>query len=52
MKYSVDKQEKYAVFTLHEENLNLRLAPELRSEFYKLHSEEIQNVILDLSDVK
>ena len=52
MKYSVDKQEKYAVFTLHEENLNSKLAPELRSEFYKLHSEEIQNVIFDLSDVK
>jgi anti-sigma B factor antagonist len=52
MKYSIDKQERYAIFTPHEENLNLNLAPSMKTELYKLHSEEIPNLILDLRDVK
>ncbi len=52
MKYSIDKQEKYTLFTPLEENLNLLIAPKLRSELYKLHSEETPHLILDLSHVK
>ena len=52
MKYSIDKQEKYTLFTPQEENLNLLIAPKLRSELYKLHSEETPHLILDLSHVK
>ncbi len=52
MKYSIDKQEKYAVFTLHEENLNSILAPMLKTEFKVLNEEGLPNFILDLSDVK
>lgn len=52
MKYSIDKQEKYAVFRLEEDNLNSLLAPNLKSEFVIFANEGIVNLILDLSDVK
>ena len=52
MKYSIDKQEKYAVFTLHEDNLNSILAPMLKTEFKVLNEEGLPNFILDLTDVK
>jgi anti-sigma B factor antagonist len=52
MKYSIDKQDKYAVFRLEEDNLNSLLAPKLKSEFVILANEGIENLIFDLSDVK
>ena len=52
MKYSVDKQEKYAVFRLEEDNLNSIVAPELKSKFVILSNEGISNLIFDLSDVE
>ena len=52
MKYSVDKQEKYSVFTLHEENLNSLIAPTLKSQFAFQKDEGVNNLILDLTDVK
>lgn len=52
MKYTIDKQEKYAIFELGEENLNSMIAPSLKSEFVILINEGISNLILDLSDVK
>ena len=52
MKYSIDKQERYAVFSLEEDNLNSLLAPKLKSEFVILANEGVQNLIFDLSDVK
>ena len=39
MKYSIDKQERYAVLTLHEENLNSLVAPDLKSRFVTLSQE-------------
>jgi anti-anti-sigma factor len=51
MKFTVDKQEKYAIFSLHEENLNSIVAPNLKSEFVLLHSEGVKNLIFDMSDV-
>jgi len=52
MKYSIDKQEKYSVLSLDEENLNSLVAPELKSEFVILSNEGIKNLIFDLSKVK
>jgi anti-anti-sigma factor len=52
MKYSVDKQDNYCVIRLHEEKLDSVLAPQLKSELVTLNAEGIENVILDLSEVK
>ena len=52
MKYSVDKQEKYTLYTLMEENLNAVIAPDLKSKFVILFNEGVTNLILDLSEVK
>lgn len=52
MKYSVNKEEKYAVFQLQEDNLNSIIAPKLKSEFVILSNEGVKNLIFDLSDVK
>ncbi len=52
MKYSIDKQEKYAVLTLEEDSLNSIIAPELKSEFVFLYNEGVRNLILNLGDVK
>jgi anti-sigma B factor antagonist len=52
MKYAIDKQERYAVFSLEEENLNSLIAPKLKSEFVILSNEGIKNLIFDLSAVK
>ena len=52
MKYTVDKQEKYTLYQLNEENLNAFIAPDLKSEFVILFNEGTPNLILDLADVK
>lgn len=52
MKYSVDKQDKYAVFQVQEKNLNSLVAPELKSQFVILYNEGVKNFILDLSPVE
>jgi len=51
MKFTVDKQEKYAIFSLNEMNLNSLVAPNLKSEFVLLHSEGVKNLIFDMSEV-
>ena len=52
MKFKIDKQERYTVLSLEEDNLNTMLAPELKSEFVIIRNEGVQNLILDLSAVK
>jgi anti-sigma B factor antagonist len=52
MKYSVDKQDRYTVFQLQEDNLNSVVAPDLKSEIVILHNEGVNNLIFDLSKVK
>jgi anti-sigma B factor antagonist len=52
MKYTIDKQEKYAMLKLHEEKLDSSVAPNLKSELITLHAEGVKNIILDLSEVK
>ncbi|MCU0419783.1 MAG: STAS domain-containing protein [Cyclobacteriaceae bacterium] len=52
MKYTIDKQEKYTVLSLHEEKLDSSIAPNLKSEMVTLHAEGVRNIILDLAEVK
>ncbi len=52
MKYEIDKQDKFAIMKLGEENLNSLVAPILKSELVILSNEGIRNLILDLKDVK
>ncbi len=52
MKYTLDKQERYTTIALNEDNLNSLIAPNLKSEFVFLRNEGVQNLILDLSEVK
>lgn len=52
MKYAVDKQERYTVFSPTEENLNALIAPELKSEFVIFFNEGVKNLIFDLSAVQ
>ncbi|AHM59946.1 sulfate transporter/antisigma-factor antagonist stas [Flammeovirgaceae bacterium 311] len=52
MKYSIDKQERYSLVTLHEEKLDTTLAPKLKSELITLHAEGVKNIVLDVSEVK
>ena len=52
MKFKIDKEERYTVLSLEEDNLNTMLAPELKSEFVIMRNEGVQNLILDLSAVK
>lgn len=33
MKYEIDKQDRYCVFTLDEKTINSIMAPQLKSEF-------------------
>ncbi len=52
MKYTIDKQDKYSLLRLHEEKMDSSIAPNLKSEMITLHAEGINNIILDLSEVK
>jgi anti-anti-sigma factor len=52
MKYSVDKQDRYTVFRVEEENLNSIVAPDLKTEFTLLFNEGVVNLIFDLANVK
>lgn len=52
MKYTIDKQDKYSLLTLHEEKLDSEIAPSLKAELLTLHAEGVRNIILDLGEVK
>lgn len=52
MKYEIDKQERYTVFSLEEANLNSVIAPALKSEFVFLHNEGVRNLIFDMAKVE
>jgi len=51
MKYSVDKQDSYIVFSINEENVNSVLAPDLKAKFILLANEGNPSMILDVSQV-
>ncbi|MDB5256049.1 MAG: spoIIA [Chitinophagaceae bacterium] len=52
MKYTLEKNDKYILFQLHEEKLTSLVAPDLKTELVKLNAEGTANIILDLGDVK
>lgn len=52
MKYLIDKQEKYYLFSLEEEKLDTTIAPDLKSEFVTANAEGVANMIVDLGKVK
>jgi anti-sigma B factor antagonist len=52
MKFTVDKHEKYILFSLNEENLNSLVSPLLKSELILINAEGQRNIILDLTGVK
>lgn len=52
MKITYDKQDKFTLLTLLEENLNSIIAPNLKSEFVTLQSNGTTNLIMDLQNVK
>jgi anti-sigma B factor antagonist len=49
MKYTVDKQEKYLIFSLLEDKLNSLIAPDLKALLILKNNEGVRNLILDLS---
>lgn len=51
MKYSIDKQERYTIFSLNEEKLNSLIAPDLKSELIVQKNEGVKNLVLDMTDV-
>ena len=52
MKFSIEKNEHYALIQPQEEKLTSMIAPKLKSEFMLLFQEEHTRIICDLSDVK
>ncbi|MBR9919445.1 MAG: STAS domain-containing protein [Bacteroidetes bacterium] len=52
MKFSINKQDRYSIFKIEDENVNTTVAPDLKSEFFLLSSRETENLIVDLSLVK
>src|SRR4030095_4228503 len=52
MKFGIDKQEKFSVFTLEEDRLNSQVAPLLKSEMILRNAEGIRNIIFDMSQIK
>ncbi|MEO0311487.1 MAG: hypothetical protein RIQ89_1144 [Bacteroidota bacterium] len=52
MKYTVDKQEKYALIKVAEAKFNSTVAPEIKAEFLYLHNQGYKNFIIDLTGVQ
>jgi anti-sigma B factor antagonist len=52
MKYSIDKQDKFAVLRIQEENLNSLIAPKLKSDLIIMKNEGVPNIILDMEEIK
>jgi len=52
MKYSVDKQEHFAIFAPEEKTVNSLIAPELKSELFILSQEGVKNLIFDMSKIE
>ena len=52
MKFTIDRQEKYNVLKCDEEKLDSTISPELKSEFLTINGQGVNNLIVDLADVK
>lgn len=51
MKFSVDKKEKYVVLSINESKLNAEVSPDLKAQFVVLNSENVKNIVVDMSEV-
>jgi len=51
MKFTIDKQEKYTLMNMGEEQLNTINAPALKAELVILLNEGVRNFVLDVSAV-
>ncbi|MCC7224486.1 MAG: STAS domain-containing protein [Chitinophagales bacterium] len=51
MKFSIDKQDNYTIFSLLEPKLNAVIAPEVKTRFALMNSEGDRYIIFDLSQV-
>ncbi|MEQ6120878.1 STAS domain-containing protein [Reichenbachiella sp. MALMAid0571] len=52
MKYTIDRQEKYNILKVENEKLDSTVSPELKSELQAIQQQGIQNMIVDLTEVK
>ncbi len=52
MKFSIDRQDQYTILKIDEEKLDSTVAPEVKSEFVTLQAEGVENVILNMEEVK
>jgi len=52
MKFSIDKKDNYAIFKVIEDKFDTGIAPAVKSELLTQHAEGVENMILDMSDVK
>jgi anti-sigma B factor antagonist len=52
MKYTIDKQERFAVMEIQEEKLDSRVAPALKGEFVLLGNEGFRNIVVNLEHVQ
>ena len=51
MKAKIERKDQYAIVKLEEDKLNSLVAPELKTEFVTLNSDDVKNIVIDLSDV-
>jgi len=52
MKYSIDKKENITTLVINEDNLNSLVAPDLKSDLIIFKNEGVENMIIDLTNVK
>ena len=52
MRFETKTHDKYLALKLNEEKLDSRISPDLKSEFIRLHTMGVTNVILNLDEVK
>jgi anti-sigma B factor antagonist len=52
MKFSLDRQDQYTILSIDQDKLDSIISPEVKSEFVTLQNEGVENVILNLENVK
>jgi anti-anti-sigma factor len=52
MKFGLDKQQDYTIFSYQEPRLTSKEAPDLKSELKLLYEQGINNIVLDISEVQ
>ena len=52
MSFTIDKNEKYTLITLHCDKLDTSVAPSLKSELVVLNADGVKYMIIDLTEVR